>query len=126
VPLLAFAIASEKAGEAAAVEDAALQGVAPAGTSAALLVTDSVQAHACPVASVAPPEPACGPDSLLTAYLEGVAAVYASGQGLLLKADAGPTCAGVRAILASLSPDAGEALACAALPSGGSVVALLP
>lgn len=126
VPVQAFGIVAAKGNEGAAVTEALLQHVAPAGTEAALLVTDAVQAYVCPVAGLAPPEPACGPDSVLTAYREGVDAVYASGRGLVVKVDAGPTCLGTRAIVASLSPEAANALDCGSLPSGGALVALLP
>jgi hypothetical protein len=100
-----------KAGETGDVVSALLQVDGPAATSALLVVATAAQAAA---------------GGVLGDSAEGAGALSEATRGLLLEVDAGATCAGAQALVASLSPDAGDALDCASLPAGGAVVALLP
>lgn len=123
-PIVALSVVGVKLDEAGAVVQALAEVTGPSATAALLVVGNSVQANTCPVSAL--PTTSCGEDSVLTAYLSGAEGVYASARGLVVKVDAGATCPGAKALVASLSPAAGQAIDCAALPNGGMVVALLP
>jgi hypothetical protein len=127
----AFAAASLKWDEAGDVVVAVFEVTGPSALSAGAAITDAVQTYVCAVPAVAVEPPAaptlaCGPDSVVTHTAQGASAVSASAQGFLVRVDAGPTCASAKDFLGRLSAVAGGAIDCAAVPTGGLVVALLP
>lgn len=135
VSSVAFTIASVKGDEAGDVVAAVFEVTGPSAFSAGAAITDATQAYVCAVPAVpdvavddppAAPALACGPDSVVTQAAQGASGITASGRGFLVRVDAGPTCDSAKDFVTRLSKAAGDALDCAAVPTGGAVVALLP